>query len=364
MFPSRKYPLITVAIPTHNRAKDLVRAVQSVQLQNYPRIEILISDNDSSDETAEICQSLAQADPQIRLFRHSPDIGPLRNFAFLKAQSRGDFFMWLADDDWLEPEILSRYVTFLMAHPDYVMVSGIVRYWHEEKVYLEERGFSFEQEKEVERIGAFYRKVDAGGVFHGLLRGTVVPEIEVRNILGSDWAFISDLLVHGKVKQFDFYAYNKDLMGLSTNFDWYACTVGAGHLARANPLLALCWYAVMPIVTDRKVYGHLSRVRRLQLASFAYCSLVRRVYFGQLIRQPRRFCRMFVRSVVKTLVPPAGISFFHRIREFLTQLFFRKLSNRQSNRRLPDQSVQQVLEPSTRNLTQRRLGVSPKESDG
>lgn len=346
MFLTKKYPLVTVAIPTHNRFRGLIRAVRSVQRQSYPRIEILISDNDSSDETARVCQSLAEEDSRIRLFRHSPDIGPLRNFAFLKAQNRGDFFMWLADDDWLEPDIIARYVTFLITHPDYVMVSGTVCYWDNEEIYLEERGFSFEQEKETARIRAFFGKVSAGGVFHGLMRADVISEIEVRNILGSDWAFISDLLVHGKVKQFSFRAYNKNLIGLSNDFEDYAAKVGAGHLARANPLLGLCWYAVKPIVTDANVYGKFSYLGRLRLAFFCYFSLVRRIYFGRLVSEPRKFCRMFLRSVIKTFVPPVGISFAKRIRKSGVNLFFRRSSE---NRTVypSDPSVGQVFEPTS-----------------
>src|SRR5690606_2531848 len=138
-------PRVTVAVPTWNRPDGLVRAVESVLSQDYPWLEVLISDNGSTDETPEVCRRLAEADGRICWFRQERNLGPIPNFSFLLSQASGSYFMWVADDDTLEPDVLGKYVSFLDHHPDYVLISGIVRYWDRDTLYKTEEEFDFEQ---------------------------------------------------------------------------------------------------------------------------------------------------------------------------------------------------------------------------
>lgn len=93
-------PLISIGIPTYNRAQLLRRAIEDARSQTYPNLEIIISDNCSTDPEVEmICRSAAEQDARIRYFRQASNTGPTANFEFVLVKSTGEFFVWFADDD-------------------------------------------------------------------------------------------------------------------------------------------------------------------------------------------------------------------------------------------------------------------------
>src|SRR4029434_2036493 len=105
--------VVSVGIPTRNRAALLARAMESVVTQDYPHIELVISDNGSTDETEAVCCEAALRHPCIRYIRQSQDIGPTANFRAALRAATAECFIWLSDDDWLEPNYLSTCIQAL-----------------------------------------------------------------------------------------------------------------------------------------------------------------------------------------------------------------------------------------------------------
>src|SRR5262245_21257268 len=68
--------LVTIGLPVYNGLPHLEVAVNSLLRQDYPNIELLISDNASTDGTGEYCGQLAEADPRVRIVRNECNIGP------------------------------------------------------------------------------------------------------------------------------------------------------------------------------------------------------------------------------------------------------------------------------------------------
>src|SRR5262245_14062805 len=95
-------PLVSIGLPTYNRASMLPRAIESVLAQTHANIELVLSDNASTDETETICREAQARDPRINYIRQAVNIGLIANFKFVLREARGAFFMWLSDDDWLE----------------------------------------------------------------------------------------------------------------------------------------------------------------------------------------------------------------------------------------------------------------------
>jgi hypothetical protein len=115
-------PLVTIAIPTYNRAKSyLPAALCSVLAQSYPRLEVLVADNASTDETASLVQRVS--DGRVRFFRHQINIGANRNYNFCLSQARGGYFLLLHDDDAIDGD----FVAACMAAADYKVHDGIIR---------------------------------------------------------------------------------------------------------------------------------------------------------------------------------------------------------------------------------------------
>jgi glycosyltransferase involved in cell wall biosynthesis len=101
-------PLVSVCIPTYNRASTIAHAIASAQAQDYRNIEILIFDNHSVDETEEIVRTLARTDERIRHIRQPENVGMTRNFSACIAAARGEFIKFLCDDDALAPDCVSK----------------------------------------------------------------------------------------------------------------------------------------------------------------------------------------------------------------------------------------------------------------
>ncbi len=93
--------LVSVVIPTRNRARLLSRAVQSVLTQSHSRLELIIVDDNSKDDTPQVVQSFR--DERIQYIRHevTRGPGPARNAGV--AASQGQFVAFLDDDDEFLP---------------------------------------------------------------------------------------------------------------------------------------------------------------------------------------------------------------------------------------------------------------------
>jgi GT2 family glycosyltransferase len=105
---SRSPAKVTIAIPTYNRRAYLEAAVASSLAQTYPHIEVVVSDNASTDDTAEWLQQ--QRDPRLVMLSQSTNLGMMGNWDACLARAQGSYFLLLSDDDLLEPEAVARMV--------------------------------------------------------------------------------------------------------------------------------------------------------------------------------------------------------------------------------------------------------------
>ena len=93
------FPLVTILIPTYNRPQLLKIALESVLNQTYRNLDIVISDNGKSDDTARMMKETFH-DERI-LYVHQPDIDEMGNWKWLRAYDnpRAEYLNWLMDDD-------------------------------------------------------------------------------------------------------------------------------------------------------------------------------------------------------------------------------------------------------------------------
>jgi glycosyltransferase involved in cell wall biosynthesis len=117
-----KHPLVSIGIPTYNRAGGYLReALESALAQLYPNLEIVVSDNGSTDNTESVVRSYA--DPRIRYFRQQPPVTPNDNFNFCLQQANGAYFLMLHDDDKIDPD----FVETCMSAAGYDKHVGVIR---------------------------------------------------------------------------------------------------------------------------------------------------------------------------------------------------------------------------------------------
>lgn len=104
-------PLVTIAIPTYNRAELLVNSIQSVLKQDFTDLRILFLDNASTDNTREVVQAID--DPRIEYVRSETNIGLFRNWNRALQLNSSPYLCLLQDDDELLPEFVSQSIAAL-----------------------------------------------------------------------------------------------------------------------------------------------------------------------------------------------------------------------------------------------------------
>ncbi len=115
-------PLVTIAIPTYNRADGYLKeALQSAISQSYDNIEIIVADNCSIDDTESLVKRYS--DPRLRYYKQNKNIGPLNNFNFCVDQAKGAYFLMLHDDDMIDED----FVESCMVAANYRTDLGIIR---------------------------------------------------------------------------------------------------------------------------------------------------------------------------------------------------------------------------------------------
>jgi glycosyltransferase involved in cell wall biosynthesis len=114
-------PRVSVGLAVYNGENFVASALESILAQTYSDLEVIVSDNASTDRTPEICRAFALRDSRIRYTRNDANIGSTRNFNRVFGLSRGEYFKWAAHDDLIAPEFLHECVAELDAHPDVVL---------------------------------------------------------------------------------------------------------------------------------------------------------------------------------------------------------------------------------------------------
>lgn len=198
---AREQPLVSIGIPVYNGAKYLGAALESLLAQTYENLEILISDNASTDRTEEIGRAFAAADARVRYERLPNNVGPTRNFNRLVALAHGEYFKWAAHDDLHAPGYVERCVARLEAHPDAVLCQSHVR-------IIDELGAGLQDlppvaDTDSTRPSARFERLlwdnDCHQVF-GLMRLDVLRRtLLIRPYAHGDGILLAELALHGKL---------------------------------------------------------------------------------------------------------------------------------------------------------------------
>jgi glycosyltransferase involved in cell wall biosynthesis len=108
-------PLITIGIPTYNRAALVKTCVASALAQSYPNIEVLVSDNASTDDTLAVLQSVE--DKRLRVLANAENVGAMGNFNRCVQEARGEYLVLASDDNVLDPAFLEKCVRLVRMEP-------------------------------------------------------------------------------------------------------------------------------------------------------------------------------------------------------------------------------------------------------
>lgn len=196
-------PVVSIGMPVYNSAALISRALDSMLNQSFADFELIISDNASTDRTAEICKAYAAKDSRIRYVRQPTNIGAIKNFEFVLNEAVGEFFMWVADDDLRSEGFLEANLEVMRHDETCVFAASPHCLEGDEGDPDKWRKFSLEGDT-YERISAFFDDAWVSqGCFYALIRRKYLighPEL-FGDHLAFDWAVNIHLLTHGSFKR-------------------------------------------------------------------------------------------------------------------------------------------------------------------
>jgi glycosyltransferase involved in cell wall biosynthesis len=195
--------LVTIGIPVYNSEATIRSVLESLVNQTYSNIEILISDNNSTDSTIDICKEFQFSDKRVTIYEQTENIGALRNFSFLLDQAKGQFFMWNAADDLRSIDFIKVNIDNLIKNPS--LIASTSPHLHDNQSINSTQPVTFSLTgTRKNRMRIFFKFAGSShGIFYALIRTEVIrncPYLRYSQIFwAQDWVICLYLLVIGPI---------------------------------------------------------------------------------------------------------------------------------------------------------------------
>jgi glycosyltransferase involved in cell wall biosynthesis len=195
--------LVSIGLPVRNAGEGLVPVVESVLAQDHPNVQLVISDNGSTDDTEDVCRALAARDDRIAYHRQPHNIGLFNNFVRTIGLANGAFFRWIGDDDRLAPTFVSRCLSEFAEDSRLILVTTQVMYVDPDSGTQTARydGKALRSADPIERLAELLRLLNESHLLidplYAMVRRTPVAAIPRRNMLREDEVFAVKLALAG-----------------------------------------------------------------------------------------------------------------------------------------------------------------------
>jgi glycosyltransferase involved in cell wall biosynthesis len=299
-------PLVSIAIPTYNRADSVERAARSALAQDHGNVEVVVSDDGSTDDTEARMRALAAADGRLRYVRHVPNAGHAENFNRALEAATGSYFMWLADDDWLEAGYVSGCLAALREDPGLISACGRGRYYRGDDMVVQERAMNLLARRPGQRVLRYYAQVTLNGVLYGVARRADVARHGFPRVLGGDWLLMAALACRGRIRTLEDVHIHRSIAGISDPDEGSARLVGgefgvAGLRARF-PHVVNAAIAYRTIAHDDATFAALGAGRRKLIG--AACGALVVLRYVPVIEARAMLKRVGALDLARTLIDP------------------------------------------------------------
>jgi glycosyltransferase involved in cell wall biosynthesis len=198
-------PVVSVGLPVYNGERFLASAIESILGQSFADLELIVSDNGSSDGTAEICERYARQDARLRYYRCAVNIGAGPNHNRVFRLARGKYFKWSAHDDENRPEFLASCIDVLDHSPESVVLACPQAELIDESgsvLRLYSTSIACASEKPHVRLTAMLQNIDLGTPMYGVGRRKALEQTKLHgSFIGADYVFLAELAMLGTVHE-------------------------------------------------------------------------------------------------------------------------------------------------------------------
>jgi glycosyltransferase involved in cell wall biosynthesis len=218
---NKNTPRVSIGLPVFNAENIISNAIESILNQSFVDFELIISDNNSTDRTMEICKKYEDQDNRVKFYKQTENIGPERNFQFVLEKAKGEYFKWCAGDDVMSLDFIEMNYNFLENHKDYVLSSSPARFENGKFDKIKLGDHSIDNQYVPDRIISFFSSWHANSRFYGLTKRIELLRVSFdcfdKVFLGNDWCVIIKLLMVGKSKRLNKGEVILGISGISNN---------------------------------------------------------------------------------------------------------------------------------------------------
>jgi glycosyltransferase involved in cell wall biosynthesis len=202
----RPPPLVSVGMPAYNSERTIAQAIECILNQDLQDLELVVSDNASSDRTWQIVQGYAARDPRVVPLRQAANIGANGNYTAVLRAARGRYFKWTSSSDWCAPSFLSRCIQTLEQRPDAVLVSPrTFLFTHDvdqRQPYADDR--PFDHDDPVQRFKDVTLGLKLNNVLNGVVRTQALRRTRaIEHYRDADVVLVKHLALLGKLLLLD-----------------------------------------------------------------------------------------------------------------------------------------------------------------
>ena len=119
--------LVSICIPAYNNAAYIGQTIESILNQTYTDIELIIVDDNSTDNTFEVISGYSEKDSRVKVFKNEKNLGMSGNWNRCLELCSGEFIKLICADDLLLPESVEKEVSAFEEYPDVVLVSSATK---------------------------------------------------------------------------------------------------------------------------------------------------------------------------------------------------------------------------------------------
>ncbi len=204
--------------------------------------------------------------------------------------------MWLADDDWLDRNLVSESVSRLASDPALVMVAGRCKIYDQGVAIGITRAINVRNASPLYRVLNYYATVADNSVFYGLYRAEVVTAVEMSDRqISADWQFLATIAYRGKIATLNETYIHREAKGESSELRDYARKFKLRKIFLYLPYLAAAAEAFSDIARENNTYSQCSSIRRKSLAVTVYLVIVfRKVVMLQTYRALKKLFSVII----------------------------------------------------------------------
>jgi glycosyltransferase involved in cell wall biosynthesis len=204
--PTDRHPLVSICIAARNEENYISDTLRSIQEQTHENFEVLIFDNDSTDETPAICEDFCTTDKRFNLYRNTFNVGQTYNFTRCLTPARGDYVAIRSGNDLLRPQYLEKTLAILLDSPETGMAYSRSDWIDEEgkpldSDYQEDSFFETDCTDPVAAAETVLRCYIHPASYFGVYRKGMIDRLQpMRHAFGGEKMFVCEASLYGNIR--------------------------------------------------------------------------------------------------------------------------------------------------------------------